>query len=125
MKKQELRELKARAQRLEALIDSFENDVAILHENGVDVTNSTEISERQNELQDELELVISDLLLVLDTSGNVSREEFEIDLPNTGRTPISGGSLPEPRFERPEGRGTPLWSGGGDASNSNGNTGGS
>lgn len=109
MNKQELRELKARAQRLESLIDSFEDDVALLHENGVDVSSSTDIDERQKTIQDEIEQVVSDILLILDTSGTVSSEDVEIDLPNRGRRPVADGSLPEPRFDRPEGRGTPAW----------------
>lgn len=121
MNKQELRELKSRAQRLEALIDSFEKDVTVLHENGVDVTKSTDVAERQQELQDELEKVVSDLLLVLEMSGTVSNEGIDIDLPQQGRNPVTSGELPEPRMERPSGRGKPLWVKGSDKANDNGN----
>jgi hypothetical protein len=125
MNKQELRELKARAQRLEALINDFENDVALLHQNGVDVSNNTEISEQQTQIQEELELITSDLLAVLSVSGTASVGDININLPNTGRTPISGGSLPEPRVDIPESRGTPLWVEGSDSNGSNDSSGGS
>lgn len=113
MKKEESRILKARLQRLETLISEFDNDVQLLHESGVDVSVDTEVNQRQTEIQDEMEQVISDLLLVLDTSGNVEAEDgTNIDLPNTGRQPVSAGTLPDPKFERPEGRGDPAWSNG-------------
>lgn len=109
MKKEELRELKARVQRLEALIDSFESDVAILYKNGVDVSSNEDIAKRQSMIQDEIEQVVSDVLLVLDMSGKFSNDEVQIDLPNPGRRPVSDGSLPPPRYERPDERGKPLW----------------
>lgn len=122
MKQDDIRTLKARAQRLETLINDFEEDVAILYENGVDVEENDEITERQAELQDEIEQVTSDLLLLLDTSGEIEdREGRQVSLPQTGRRPVSAGELPQPTLERPEGRGPPAWAKGSD----NGNGGGS
>lgn len=116
MKQEEFRHIKSRIQRLDTLISRFEDDVTLLHESGVDVTNETEIIERQEQLQDEMEQTISDLLLILDTSGSVDKEDGDIPLPGAGRRPVSEGDLPEPAFDRPDGRGPPSWVG-----SSNGN----
>lgn len=113
MKQEEIRQMKSRVQRLDTLISQFEQDTTLLHESGVDVSNETEIAQRQDELQNELEQTISDLLLILDTSGQIERDVGNISLPSIGRQPVSSGSLPAPNFERPDGRGKPAWSNGG------------
>jgi hypothetical protein len=106
MKQEDIRKMKARAQRLETLVQQFEADVELLYQNEVDVADNEEVRERQNELQDEMEQTISDLLLLLDTSGTFNED---IELPENGRRPVSDGSLPEPTLDRPEGRGPPAW----------------
>jgi SHS2 domain-containing protein len=106
MKQEDIRKMKARAQRLETLVQRFEADVELLYENEVNISENEEVRERQNELQDEMEQTISDLLLLLDTSGSFNGE---IELPENGRRPVSDGSLPQPTLDRPEGRGTPAW----------------
>jgi hypothetical protein len=90
------------------------------------VKNSTKVSDRQEELQDEIEQAASDILLLLDLSGQVKTADGEtIDLPNVGRTPISSGSLPEPSNSRPDERGPPPWAntGGNSGNNSDANSG--
>lgn len=112
MNKEEVRQIKSRIQRLDTLVSQFEQDTTLLHESGVDVSKETEMANRQTELQDEMEQTVSDLLLILDTSGEVTRDSGNISLPSTGRRPVSQGKLPQPTFERPEGRGSPAWSNG-------------
>lgn len=119
MNEQEIRQVKAKAQRLETILTDLQQDVKLLDKSGVDVSGETEIANRQTEAQDELEQVISDLLLLLDMSGSIEREDGSaISLPNPQRSPINDGDLPAPSGKRPEERGAPLW-----AKNSNKNNG--
>lgn len=119
MNEQEIRQVKAKAQRLETILTDLQQDVELLDKSGVDVSGETEIANRQTEAQDELEQVISDLLLLLDMSGSIEREDGSaISLPNPQRSPINDGDLPAPSGKRPEERGAPLW-----AKNSNKNNG--
>lgn len=122
MNNQEIRQVKAKAQRLETILTDLQQDVELLDKSGVDVGGETEIANRQTEVQDGLEQVISDLLLLLDMSGSIEREDGStISLPNPQRSPVNDGDLPAPSSERPEERGAPLWAKNSDKNNGQGN----
>lgn len=124
MNEQEIRQLKSKAQRLETILNSFQKDVELLYEAEVDVGADADIASRQQEAQDEMEQIASDILLLLDKSGEIETEDgATIDLPNPQRNPVSEGDLPEPSGKRPEGRGDPQWSKGSKKKNDKKNNG--
>lgn len=97
------REIRLRLQQAEELVSELEEESSTLHENGVDTSTSTTLSNKQKELQDELEQITSDVLALLAESDVAGGHK----LPNTPRTPVSDGSLPRPAhgdFENP-----PQW----------------
>jgi predicted nuclease with TOPRIM domain len=99
MKESEVRQVKARAQSLETKIEQLFNDAHLLNSNGVDTSTSDDLRERQEEVQDEMELMVADLLAILAESDNVSPESIdgEYELPGIRRRPVEHASLPEPR----------------------------
>lgn len=117
MNKQQARELKAKTQRVETLVDRFEDDVSLLHDSSVDVTQEQDVAERQEEIQDELEQLTSDILALLDQSGEVDRADGAIPLPGPKRQPVEKASLPAPSNGN-----KPPWAGS-SGNNGNGNSG--
>lgn len=109
MNEQEIKQVKAKTQRLETLLSDLQKDVELLNKSGVDVSSEAEIANRQTEIQEECEQVVSDLLLLLDESGEISTEENTVTLPNPQRNPVSDGDLPAPSGGRADDRGNPEW----------------
>lgn len=101
------REVRLSLQRAEKLVSELEEESDTLEQNGVDTSTATTLSNKQAELQDELEQITSDLLAILAESDEVGGRK----LPNVPRTPVSDADLPEP--SRADFDNRPQWAGGG------------
>lgn len=105
MKDSEVRELRLQLNKVENELAEIQQDATTLHDGGVDTTKSADLSNRQQELQDELEQLITDLLAVLD----MSHKAGERDLPGSARRPVKSATLPPTRFDDDRLRGVPGW----------------
>jgi TolA-binding protein len=112
MKEEDIKQVKSRMQSLETRISDLAEDAEILFENDVDTTASETIREEQEEIQDELEQLASDILALLNESSSVKPRgsERRHELVNPGRSPVQKGKLPQPRNEY-SGQGPPPWAG--------------
>ncbi len=103
MHEDEIKSLKQRLQETETEVEQLISVAETLHKNGVDVSTSNEILERQNEVQDSVEQLVSDLLHFL---AHTDTAHENLELPEQARVPVQEGSLPEP--ENNEGS-VPVW----------------
>lgn len=108
MKPEDVTFIKRRLQQVESQVNELDGTADTLHDNGVDTTTSQTTREGQEMIQDELELLVSDILAVLNESDTIG--ESDRDLPGAKRVPVSSGQLPEPRAGNGN---SPPWTGNG------------